>query len=139
MIVLCHIIKFMSKNVFDKKGREWFIPPCAVEMRVACNEDRVARNPDFRTRTPRDFKLASYQNNGDGGMLVTCIGKEACQGGTVRVDDRHDLLRDKMPETTEALRGICTSREMFYSDHGIIRPFEVMDDEEKGAGLNLRY
>jgi|GEM_PF-3194926 hypothetical protein len=119
----------MRNNVIDEQGREWFIPPCAKEIRVAhSNQDRVTRNPDFRERTRSDFKLISYQNNGDGGMLVTCLGEEACKGGTVRVEDRHDLERDRMPETTEALRQICTSSCMYYSDHGIVRPHEVIED-----------
>lgn len=116
----------MNEDPFDQHGREWFIPPCVTEIRVASDGERTTRNPDFRTRTSKDFQLISYGQGYDGGMLVTCIGTEHCSGGTENVD-RHDLLQDRMPDTTMAIRGICTARRMFYSDYGFVKPHEVTD------------
>jgi hypothetical protein len=120
-------MKEAIENPFDEQGREWFIPPCANEIRVASDWERVIRNPDFRTRTDRDFKCISYGQGPDGDMIVNCIGDgEECQGGEVIVD-RHDILQDRMPLTTAALRGICEARRMYYSEHGFVRPHEVTD------------
>lgn len=118
----------MTENVRGEQGREWFIPPCVAEIRVASDRHRTDRNADFRTRTSRDFQLISYGQGYDGGMLVTCIGKEECAGGVENVD-RHDLQQDKMPETTAAMRGICTARKMFcVSRPGFLTTHEVVDD-----------
>ncbi len=118
----------MSENTFDEQGREWFIPPCVAELRTASDRDRVERNADFRSRNDRDFQLVSFGQGYDGGMLVTCVGKEECSGGVQNVD-RHDILQDKMPETTIAMRGICTARKMFYTIRpGFLTTHEVADD-----------
>lgn len=116
----------MSENAFDADGREWFIPPCVKEIRVSSDGGRTKRNPDFRERTDKDYQLISYENAGDGDMILTCIGNEECSGGKQNVD-RHDLLQDRMPETTIAMRGICTAKNMFYSDHGFVKTHVVID------------
>lgn len=118
----------MSETIraVDANGTEWFIPPCVKELRVADDIQRTTRNADFRKRTSTDFQLVSYGQGYDGGMLVTCVGDGECEGGTLNVD-RHDLLQDKMPETTVAMRGICTARTMFYSQNNFIRSHEATD------------
>ncbi len=112
---------------FDDQGREWFIPPCAKEIRVAADNDRVNLNPDFRARKEEDFRHISYGQGPDGDMIVKCVGDVGkCPGGIVTVD-RHDILTDRMPQTTVALRKLCTSETMFFSDHGFVKPHGVVD------------
>lgn len=116
------------ENPFDDKDREWFIPPCAQEIRVASDIDRVNLNPDFRTRLDEDFCHISYGQGPDGDMIVKCTGDGGnCPGATVVVD-RHDILTDRMPRTTEALRAVCRAETMYFSDHGFVKPHDVFDN-----------
>ena len=120
----------MSTSAFFSNETEWEIPPCVAELRVASDEGRVTRNPDpeFRGRKPKsdDFEIVRYQNTGDGNMNVICSGSGECFGGSAIVD-RHDVIQGTMPESTDAMRLLCTASRMFLSANGILSPHEVTE------------